>query len=582
MRGIVLSWILGIVLLIPVVNGWLTANNARSPLLGTRPPPGSPWPMPKEWNPTSDLVTFDPDNFRFNANLMNCDIVIQAIKRYTPILFGYKRVKKAEGLSPLPELKMTISSNKCDKYPSMAMDESYELSVSDTTLLTANQVWGMLRGLETFSQLMFYQDGQIFMNKTRIIDSPRFSYRGLHTDTARHYIPLPILKTNLDAMSYNKFNVFHWHIVDDQSFPFVSKTFPELSKKGAYTSKHVYKPEDVADIIEYARVRGIRVIPEFDTPGHTHSWGKAYPDLLTPCYVNGVPGTPIWGKYAAYENFDVTKEFVYEFLGKFFAEVKEVFHDEYIHMGMDESYYRCWQSNPNITTFMQERGIEGNYSKLEQYYAERTLRIISDLGRKYVIWQDPVENGAKVRDDTLVMVWKGGNTAHEDHWNSYMEKIAPQGYNTILASCWYLNYIKYPPDWEALYSCDPHDFNGTQAEKGRVLGGETCMWAEYVDGTNILPRYWPRASSVAERLWSPKNVKNTTDAMYRIDQQRCRMVRRGIPAEPILDGFCGDYDWGFDDVDTPEVDKPPTCTGGFRLEVRITLLLLPLLNVFVL
>ena len=123
--------------------------------------------------------------------------------------------------------------------------------------ITAKTVWGALRGLETFSQLMFADDhNYLLINGTMIQDRPRYSYRGLLLDTARHYLPKKIIFANLDAMAYNKLNTFHWHLVDDQSFPLVSQRFPDIHRHGAYTPRHIYTPKDVQDVIEYARMRG--------------------------------------------------------------------------------------------------------------------------------------------------------------------------------------------------------------------------------------------------------------------------------------------------------------------------------------
>lgn len=150
----------------------------------------------------------------------------------------------------------------------------------------------------------------MIVNNTEIIDEPRFPYRGLLLDTARHFITVDTLQAILDGMSYNKMNVLHWHIIDDHSFPYNSTKFPELSAKGAYSSAHVYNHEDIKIIVDYARLRGIRIIPEFGVPSHTRSIGYSHPELLTPC------GRPYTGKLGP---LDVTKEEVFAFLQDFYA-----------------------------------------------------------------------------------------------------------------------------------------------------------------------------------------------------------------------------------------------------------------------
>ncbi len=174
-------------------------------------------------------------------------------------------------------LNITLQVNtKCETIPHMYMSEIYSIDINDgIALIFADSVWGAIYGLETFSQLLTnVGPNQFRINMTSILDFPRFSHRGLMLDTSRHYVPINVLLQNLDAMVYNKLNVFHWHIVDDPSFPYVSQKFPDLSTKGAYNPEtHVYKPEDIANVIENARDRGIRVLAEFDTPGHTQSWG---------------------------------------------------------------------------------------------------------------------------------------------------------------------------------------------------------------------------------------------------------------------------------------------------------------------
>lgn len=540
---------------------YITYIEVRLPLPGKRAPPGSPWPEPQIWHKSPLRRSLDPDTFSLSSAAAEwCDVVARALSRYRKLAFLEDTSQRAHGLSAeldhevLPALRVDVADylgpQHCG-YPQYKDDESYTLEIPPhgDAVLKSQTVWGALRGLETFSQLV-HQDPvskAFLVNVTVVNDFPRFSYRGVLLDSSRHFQPIKLLKQNLDAMAYNKFNVFHWHLVDDQSWPLEMVTYPNLTQS-AYSPRLVYSREDVQDIIEYARLRGIRVIPEIDTPGHTQALGKIFPDILTACYANGSRGKPDYPHHAAFEMLNPMQDYTYDVMRNIFQEIIETFKDDYIHLGMDEVYYSCWESSPEIADFMRKHGFT-DVNQVEQYYVNRTLRNVQALGSKYMIWQDPIDNGVKAENDTLVQVWRGGaGDWKTDLWPEYVKAIARKGYQMVLSACWYLNHINYGQDWKTLYLCDPHRFNGTPKEKDLVVGGEACMWGEYVDATNLIPRLWPRASAVAERLWSRADVNNTDDASFRLDQQRCRMLRRGIPAQPILNGYCSDYEW---DLDAP-------------------------------
>ncbi|XP_012671372.2 beta-hexosaminidase subunit beta isoform X1 [Clupea harengus] len=502
------------------------------------------WPMPQKVQTSVTAFKLSSSNFQIvhakqSSAGPGCSLLQTAFRRYFDYIFGYmkkqgfsKEPKKTVGEEVLElQVLITSSDSECDGYPGLKSDESYLLSVDQpSAVLQAPTVWGALRGLETFSQLV-YEDayGSRNINKTAISDFPRFAHRGVLLDTSRHYLPLKVILANLEAMAMNKFNVFHWHIVDDPSFPYVSRTFPDLSQKGAYHPyTHVYTPSDVKMVIEFARMRGIRVIPEFDTPGHTQSWGKSQKDLLTPCYSGATPS-------GSYGPVNPMLNSTYDFMASFFKEISSVFPDAYVHLGGDEVDFSCWKSNPDITKFMAEQGFGKDYSKLESYYIQRLLDIVSTTNKGYMIWQEVFDNGVKLKADTLVHVWIWFNAGG---WTNEMSRVTAAGYQTLLSAPWYLDQISYGQDWQKLYKADPYDFNGTDEQKKLVIGGEACLWGEYVDATNITPRLWPRASAVSERLWSDASVKDVNKAYVRLVQHRCRMVERGIAAEPLFVGYC--------------------------------------------
>ncbi|TKS84664.1 Beta-hexosaminidase subunit beta [Collichthys lucidus] len=550
---------------------------------------GSLWPLPQKVQISEVSFKLSSSSFRIvdskqSSAGASCSLLQDAYRRYIEYMFGGgKRQQlnkgKRAGPSEVTELQVWITSpdSECDGYPSVSSDESYELTVDQPyAVLKAPKVWGALHGLETFSQLVYEdQYGAKNINSTSINDFPRFAHRGILLDTSRHFVSIKVILANLEVMAWNKINVFHWHIVDDPSFPYLSRTFPQLSQKGAFQPyTHVYTPADVKMVIEFARLRGIRVVPEFDTPGHTQSWGKGQPDLLTPCYSGSKPS----GTFGPVNPILNT---TYEFMTQFFKEISTVFPDAYVHLGGDEVDFSCWKSNPDIQKFMEQQGFGQDYKKLESFYIQKLLDIVTTTRKGYLIWQEVFDNGVKLKPDTVVHVWIGGGSNEEmsrvtaagyttilsapwyldyisygQDWQKYykaeplgfngnqqqyqneMAMITSSGYKTLLSTPWYLNRITYGQDWQGHYKADPQDFKGTEAQKKLVIGGEACLWGEYVDATNLTPRLWPRASAVAERLWSAKDVTDINDAYNRLNAHRCRMVDRGIPAQPLFYGFC--------------------------------------------
>ncbi|KAM7151291.1 beta-hexosaminidase subunit alpha isoform 1-T1 [Macrochelys suwanniensis] len=510
-------------------------------------PAGAVWPQPQLVRESlgGGRCRLSPDRFRFgyassSAVGPGCAVLDQAFRRYWRLLrdAGPRAPEDTRPWKPLcTELLVSVATPHCDGFPDMDSVESYKLSTSeDLSLLSSESVWGALRGLETFSQLVWRdEDGTFYLNKTDIVDFPRFAHRGLLLDTSRHYLPVRAILETLDVMAYNKFNVFHWHIVDDPSFPYESAAFPELSQKGAYNPvTHVYTLNDVKLVIEYARLRGIRVISEFDTPGHTLSWGPGAPGLLTPCYAGSIPS-------GAHGPVNPILNTTYQFMTELFREISTVFPDFYLHLGGDEVDFSCWRSNPEIQAFMQRMGFGQDYAKLESFYIKRLLDIISSYGKGYVVWQEVFDNGVKVKPDTIIHVWRENAGPYQQE----VARVTKAGYRALLSAPWYLNRISYGQDWQTAYQVEPLEFEGSPEQKELVIGGEACMWGEYVDVTNLTPRLWPRAGAIAERLWSNKTVRGLQDAYIRLADFRCTLLRRGIQAQPLFTGYCDPEYSGF-------------------------------------
>ncbi|XP_054979520.1 beta-hexosaminidase subunit beta-like [Sorex araneus] len=514
----------------------LAALALQAPCAGATPDLGL-WPLPLSVRMSPRLLHLSPKTFQikhehFSRVGPTCSILQEAFIRYHKDIFGndikYQGPTESEHKAKLQKLLVSVvHESKCDSFPSISSNESYKLTVKEqTAYLSASSIWGVLRGLETFSQLIIRDTSNTFtINECNITDSPRFPHRGILIDTGRHFLPVKSILETLDAMAFNKFNVLHWHIVDEQSFPYQSVAFPELSTKGGYSPFHVYTPLDVHKVIEYARLRGIRVIPEFDTPMHVKFSDKGQSNFLTFCLKQEWPSAP-------FLPLNPVQNSTYVFMSKFFAEIYKVFSDKYIHLGGDEVGFNCWMSNSEIKAFVKRSSSYNDFKKQESYHIKKLLSIIANLRRRVIVWQDVFDDDIKLYPGTVIQIWKS------DRYTIEEAKVSAAGFHIILSAPWYLDGISYGEDWKNYYLAEPLDFSGSQKQKQLVLGGEACLWGEYVDETNLTPRLWPRASAVGERLWSHQEVRDLQDAYHRLTIHRCRMVRRGIAAQPISVGYC--------------------------------------------
>lgn len=376
-------------------------------------------------------------------------------------------------------------------------DESYRIQVTAThARLTALNPLGALRGMETFLQLVEADQDSFSVPAVEINDRPRFAWRGTMLDVSRHWMPVAVVERTLDAMAAVKLNVFHWHLSDDQGFRVESKRFPKLQEMGS--DGHYYTQQQVREVIEYARDRGIRVVPEFDMPGHATAWFVGYPELAS------APGPYAierhWGIFDP--AIDPARDETYQFLDGLIAEMTALFPDEYFHIGGDEVNGKQWNANPRIQAFMREHNMKST-EELQAYFSRRIVPIVTKYGKKVIGWDEILS--ADLPAGTVVQSWRGQKSLAE---------AARLGFAGILSAPYYLDLMHSAADHYAGDPLEKESADLTPDQKARILGGESCMWVEYATPHNIDMKIWPRNAAIAERLWSPEEVKDVA-SMYR-------------------------------------------------------------------
>ena len=380
-------------------------------------------------------------------------------------------------------------------------DESYTLEVmSNAAKLSAPTPLGILHGLQTFLQLIETTPSSFAVPVVTIHDKPRFVWRGLLIDVGRHFMPVDVIKRNLDGMEAVKLNVFHWHLSDYQGFRVQSKKFPKLQEMGS--DGQFYTQDQIRDVIAYAHDRGIRVIPEFDMPGHSTSWFVSYPDLAS------APGPyQIERRWGVFDPaMDPTRDSTYKFLEKFIDEMAKLFPDRYFHIGGDEVNGKQWDANPKIQEFKQSHSLKDN-AALQTYFTTRVQKIVSKHGKIMVGWDEILS--PDIPKDIVIQSWRGPES---------LASAAKQGYRGILSNGYYIDLVQSAATH---YAVDPISGDAAKLpaeEKQRIMGGEATMWSEQVGPETIDSRIWPRTAAIAERYWSPQSVRDVTSMYRRMNQ----------------------------------------------------------------
>ena len=512
-----------IILLLIVLS--IVAVVLSSSLLSSSEVIPSIWPQPNvfKYGERSSSVSSSLSFKTVNGDVTTLE---KAYQRYSNNMF--KHSVNTDSNANIKEVLVHVTDND-ESYPQLDTDESYELIINDKIIINSRTVYGALRALESLSQLVMYdfdtKSYQIVGLPILIEDAPRYKHRGLLLDTSRHFQPVDFIKRTIDGISYAKLNVFHWHVVDTQSFPFQSLTFPKLWD-GAFTKAERYSREDVIDIVEYGRLRGIKVMIELDIPGHAGSWCKGYPEICpsTTCLQPLNPSNE--------ETFKLISSLLGECTGN--EKGKGIFPYDFLHLGGDEVDYTCWEESAEILAWEQTMNFNGSEAVYE-YFVDRAATIARSQARTPVQWVEVYEHFTnKLSNDTVVHVWKEKET---------MTKVIMDGYRTILSDqdVWYLDHLNV--SWESFYLNEPTAELPDDANANLILGGEACMWGETVDPSDVDATIFPRVAAFAERMWTSQAIilpestfwlPNNHDAIEdRLEQFRCLLQERAIGAAPV-------------------------------------------------
>lgn len=492
---------------------------------GPQPETGFPWPLPAVVD-RGNITLCLGAAFRFIAHGSSGSIVSDALKRYHSLVLGRLTGTCAGGLQELRSLRVSFDA---EVDLQLGVDESYEITVpaaGGTAQLTAPTEVGVLRGLETFSQLVGFDvqsDGSTLVLRDapwRIADAPRFPWRGLMLDTARHWFPVSALERLLEAMSFVKLNTFHWHITDWNSFPMQSRSYPQLWR-GSFSAYERYTLADMQHVLSFARARGIRVVLELDVPAHAGSWCAGLPEV---CSWSGCP--------IDLQLLNPASNLTWSVLSALASEVADIFRDHVMHWGGDEvmddwagAARGCWSEDPQIQAWMNATGATSNlgiYLHFAQQLAAITKGLPATSSNERVpmhwhdLWAAARQAGAKV----------GYHIVHNWGGQSVTAGATADGFPVVVSAGYYLDNDK---PWQSMYAVDPAAGITDPGQLALVLGGEAALWSESMDSSNLESRVWPRAAAVAERLWSKAApTVDETGVGARLEQLRCLLMRRGV------------------------------------------------------
>lgn len=493
-----------------------------------------PWPQKIEMK--SGTFTLDK-NFKVNIKGQPDTRIFEAATHFLRRLDGRTGLFLEQGFvtkeNEFPTASLQINCAKVGK-TGLYEDESYQLEIQSTGItINATSDLGAIHALETVLQLLQNNESSFYFPMVSITDFPRFTWRGLMIDAARHFQPVDVIKRNLDAMAAVKMNVFHWHLVDDQGWRIEMKKHPrftELASDGDY-----YTQEEIKDIVKYADQRGIMVIPEIDVPGHATAILTAYPEIgskVVNSNANSLENKTQTSTIASYSlernsgiftpTLDPSNPRTYELLSEIFDEVCPLFSGRYFHIGGDENEGKDWDANPKIQAFMKKNKLANNH-ELQTYFTMQLIPMLKKHQKELMGWEEIMTNN--MSKEAVIHSWRGPNEGLLSGQSLVI--AAKNGYKTVLSNGYYIDLMQSVADH---YLNDPIAKSTvlTSEERARILGGEAVMWSELVTPLTIDSRIWPRTAAIAERLWSDAAITDLSSLRKRLKTVSFRLEELGI------------------------------------------------------
>ena len=440
---------------------------------------------------------------------------------------GYEVVENDLKTLTSATLNIQISINLL--VPSTGLKSSYTLNVNNSFIkINAAELSGIFCAMQTLDQIMPYFSGQAKLTNCTISDAPTYQWRGLMLDVSRHFYTIDEVKQYIDLMSQYKFNVFHWHLTDDEGWRIEIKSLPKLTEIGAWRAERVgkfrsreaptadepktyggfYTQDQIKAVIAYAAQRHITIVPEIDVPGHSMALLAAYPELSTKKEIKFVsPGFKFseWygnGKFKMnVENtLNPSDEKVYETLDKIYTEVAALFPGEYLHVGGDEAYHGYWEADKGCLEFMKVNNLK-NSLELQSYFMKRVQKIVASKGKTMIGWDEILYGG--LADGAAVMSWQGMQGGIDAAKAGHKVVMSPTTY------C-YLDYTQGDKSLEEPIYADlslkkTYEFNPLPVgvDASLILGGQGNLWTEQIPTLgHAFYMTYPRAFALSESLWT--------------------------------------------------------------------------------